>query len=89
MRLSFGNQPEHYSCDVRIRRKVIAVNMNSMGTKVASTIIVGVCWFAFIVLYLAFYAESLNIWQKVAVFLASGAIATGLIAVFWAKWAFK
>lgn len=59
----------------------------SMGSKVAVTILVGVFWFAFIVLYLAFFAGSLDIWQKAAVFLASGAIAGGLVAVFWVKWA--
>ena len=89
VRLIFGNQPEHYSSKARIPWNVSAVSMSSMGTKIASTILVSVGWFAFIVLYLAFYAESLNIWQKVAVFLASGAIATGLIAVFWVKWTFK
>ena len=60
-----------------------------MGTRVAGTILVGVLWFAFIVLYLAFYAGDFNLWQKAAVFLASGAIAGGLIAVFWVKWALK
>jgi hypothetical protein len=60
-----------------------------MVTKIIGTIIVGVAWFSFVVLYLAFFAESLNIWQKAAVFLASGAIATGIVAVFWIKWAFR
>ncbi len=63
--------------------------MNSMGTRIAGTILVGVFWFAFILIYLAFYAESFNLWQKAAVFLASGSIAAGLIAVFWVKWALK
>jgi hypothetical protein len=63
--------------------------MKSVGTKVAATIFVSVFWFAFIVLYLAFFADGFNLWQKVAVFLASGAIASGLIAVFWVKWAMK
>jgi len=63
--------------------------MNSIGSKVAGTIIVAVFWFAFIVLYLAFFADGFNLWQKVAVFLASGAIATGLIAVLWVKWTLK
>jgi len=65
------------------------VSMNSMGTKIVGTILVSVFWFAFIVLYLAFYAGSFNLWQKVAVFLASGAIASGLIAAVWVKWAMK
>jgi hypothetical protein len=63
--------------------------MKSVGSKIAATIFVSVFWFAFIVLYLAFFAAGLNLWQKVAVFLASGAIATGMIAVFWVKWTMK
>lgn len=63
--------------------------MNSMGTKIVGTILVSVFWFAFIVLYLAFFAGGFNLWQKAAVFLASGALATGLIAALWVKWAMK
>jgi hypothetical protein len=63
--------------------------MKSIGTKITVTIFVCVFWFAFIVLYLAFFADGFNLWQKVAVFLASGAIATGIIAVLWVKWAMK
>jgi hypothetical protein len=63
--------------------------MQSMGSRVAGTILVGVFWFAFIVLYLAFFAESFNFWQKAATFLATGAIASGVIAVLWVKWALK
>jgi len=65
------------------------VTMKSVGSKVAATIVISVSWFAFIVLYLAFFAGGINLWQKVAVFLASGAIATGLIAVLWVKWTMK
>ena len=61
--------------------------MRAWESGIIATILVGVFWFAFIVLYLAFYAGALNLWQKAAVFLASGAIATGLIAVLWVKWA--
>ena len=65
-----------------------AVILASMGSRIAATILIGVFWFAFIVLYLTFFAVDLNWWQKVAMFLATGAIATGLIAVLWVKWAF-
>jgi hypothetical protein len=72
-----------------IRGSVMPVAMKSVGSKVAATIVISVSWFAFIVLYLAFFAGGINLWQKVAVFLASGAIATGLIAVLWVKWTMK
>lgn len=60
--------------------------MASLGSRIAVTILVIVFWFAFIVLYLAFFAGGLDWWQRAAVFLASGAIAIGLVAVFWVKW---
>lgn len=63
------------------------VNKKSMGTRVIGTILVGTFWFAFIVLYLAFFASGFDIWQKLAIFLATGAIAGGLIAAFWVRWA--
>ncbi len=64
-------------CDMPLRFSVIG------------TIIAGVAWFVFIVLFLAFYAVSYDLWQKLAVFLASAAIVGGAIAVFWANWALK
>ena len=63
------------------------VGKESMASRVIATILVGTFWFAFIVLYLAFFASGFDIWQKLAIFIASGAIASGLIAAFWVKWA--
>lgn len=63
--------------------------MSSMGSRIVGTILVSAFWFAFIVIYLAFYADGFNLWQKAAIFLASGAIATALISVLWVKWAMK
>ncbi|MGA8905568.1 MAG: hypothetical protein WB661_11255 [Candidatus Bathyarchaeia archaeon] len=60
-----------------------------MGNRIVGTILVSALWFAFIVIYLAFYADGFNLWQKVAIFLASGAIATALISALWVKWAMK
>ncbi len=61
----------------------------SMIRAITVTIIVGVLWFAFIVLYLAFYAINMNFWQKTALFLATGAIVGGIIAVFWVIYGIK
>jgi len=65
------------------------VNKKFMGTRIIGTILVGVFWFVFIVLYLAFFASGFGFWQKLAIFLATGAVASGLIAVFWVKWALE
>ncbi|MBX5328716.1 MAG: hypothetical protein QHH18_05680 [Candidatus Bathyarchaeota archaeon] len=63
--------------------------MNSLGSKVAATVIIGVGWLAFIVLYLAFFAGGLDFWQKLAILISSGAIACGAVALMWIKWIFK
>jgi len=63
--------------------------MDSLATRIMATILAGVVWFAFIVLYLAFYAADLDFWQKAAVFLASGALVGGIIAVVWVMYALK
>ncbi len=63
--------------------------MNSLGSRIAGTIVLGVRWLAFTVLYLAFFAGSFDIWQKIAVFVASGAIVCGVIAALWIEWAVR
>ncbi len=65
------------------------MTMNGLGTRVAGTIIVGVGWLVFLILYLAFYAGSFNIWQNLAIFLASLLISGGLIAALWVVWALR
>jgi|YelNatPaOPRAMG01_1025707.scaffolds.fasta_scaffold355930_1 hypothetical protein len=63
--------------------------MNSLGSRIAATVIIGVGWLAFIVLYLAFFAGNFDFWQKLAILIASGAIACGIVALMWIKWALK
>jgi hypothetical protein len=63
--------------------------MVSLATSITATILAGAIWFAFIVLYLAFYAGGMDFWQKTAVFLASGAIVVAIIGVFWARYGLK
>jgi hypothetical protein len=63
--------------------------MVSLAASVTATILAGAIWFAFILLYLAFYAGGMDLWQKAAVFLASGAIVGAIIGVFWARYGLK
>jgi len=63
--------------------------MNSIGAKAAGTVVVIFGWLAFIVLYLAFFAGGFDFGQKVAIFIASGAIVTAVVAVMWIKWTLK
>lgn len=57
------------------------------ASRVVGTVIVLFGWLAFIVLYLAFLAGNFDFWQKIAIFIASGAIVIGIVAVFWIRWA--
>jgi hypothetical protein len=60
-----------------------------LASRLAATILAGAIWFAFVVLYLAFYAGNLDLWQRTAVFLASGVLVGAVIAVFWVTYGFK
>jgi len=63
--------------------------MNSIGKRAMGTVAVLFGWLAFIVLYLAFFAGSFDFWQKLAIFIASGAIVIATVAVIWIRWALK
>jgi hypothetical protein len=63
--------------------------MDSLGLRISATVAAIVGWLAFIVLYLAFFVGNFDFWQKLAVFIASGAIILGIIAIVWIKWALK
>ena len=60
-----------------------------LASRIVATILAGAIWFAFVVLYLAFYSGDLDLWQKLAVFLASGALVGAVIAIFWVTYSFK
>lgn len=63
--------------------------MDSLGLRISATVVAGVSWLVFVVLYLAFFANSFDFWQKLAVFIASGAIVIGAIAIIWIRWVLK
>jgi len=65
------------------------VAMNSLGSRVAGTVMICAFWLAFIVLYLAFFAGNFDFWQRLAIFVASGAIVCGIILAMWMKWMLK
>jgi len=90
--LGYRREGKKLGAEIENVRKSRMVAMNSQQppfSRIAGTIIIGVCWLAFIVLYLAFFAGNFNFWQKIAIFIASGAIVAGIISVMWVKWALK
>lgn len=61
--------------------------MNTLGTRVAGTVIVSVCWLAFTLLFWAFFAGKFDLLQNIAIFIVSVIVAIGIVAVMWIKWA--
>jgi len=65
------------------------MNKDGLWSRVTATIIVGIGWLVFLILFLAFYAGNYSFWQNIAIFLASTLIAGGFIAAMWAAWALR
>ena len=84
---SFENTAIGLQNEIDINTFARIASMRSLGSRVAGTIIVGVGWLAFILLWLAFYAGKFDFWQNLAVFLVSVIVAVGITAVMWVKWA--
>lgn len=63
--------------------------MNSLGVRAAGTVVVLFGWLAIVVLYLAFFAGGFDFWQKLAIFIASGAIMIAIVAIVWIRWAIR
>ena len=60
-----------------------------MRWRVALSIIMGVGWLAFLILWLAFYASDFNIYQNIAIVLVSILIMGGVLGAAWASWGMK
>ena len=65
------------------------MDMDSLGAKAAGTVAILFGWLAIIVLYLAFFAGNFDFWQKLAIFIASGAVVIAIVSVTWIKWTLK
>ena len=63
--------------------------MSSLTSRITGTLLIGIGWLVFIVLYLAFFAGGFNFWQKLAIFIASGAIVIGIVSIMWVRWVVK
>jgi hypothetical protein len=59
------------------------------GWRVSLSIIVVFGWFIFLILWLLFYAEVFNLYQNIAVILASILVGIAILAASWASWGIK
>ena len=59
------------------------------GWRVSLSIITGVGWLVFLILWLFFYAGGYNIYQNIAIFIVSLLIVGGVLGAAWAPWGMR
>lgn len=62
---------------------------SGFGWRVSLSIIVSMLWLAFLVIWLFFYAQHYNIYQNIAVFLASILVNAAIHGSAWAPWGIR
>ena len=60
--------------------RLVDVNLTNLIEK---TVFIGTCWLVFVIFFFSFNSIGLNIFQSIAVFLASGFITVGAVALTW------
>lgn len=60
--------------------------MVALGTRIYTTVLVALAWFAFVVVFVSFAAESFSIGEDLAILLVSGLVAAGTIGGLWILW---
>lgn len=60
-----------------------------MGWRVALSIIMGVGWLAFFVIWLAFWAGGYTIYQNIAIFIVSILVLGGVLGASWASYGMR
>ncbi len=64
-------------------------DIHGLGWRVALSIIAAIGWVVFIILWLFFYAVGYNIYQNIAVAIASLLIMAAILGAAWASWGIK
>jgi hypothetical protein len=59
------------------------VEMRSMGWRVPASILIGVGWLAFVIIWLFFYASDYSIYRNLAVLFVSALIGMVVLVVIW------
>ncbi len=59
------------------------------GWRISLSIIVGIGWLIFLILWLFFYASGFSIYQNIAIFIVSLLAVGGILGASWAPWGMK
>ena len=65
------------------------IETEGFGWRVSLSIIVGVGWLVFLIIWLFFYAANFNVYQNIAIFIVSLLVMGGIIGASWAPWGMR
>jgi hypothetical protein len=63
--------------------------MSGMRWRVAVSILVGVGWLSFVLLYAAFWSRPYSLLQSVVIILVSFIVLAGIMGAMWASWGMR
>jgi len=76
-----GDWPENYHPDVWATQ--------GFGWRVAVSILIGIGWLSFLILWLFFYAEDYDVFQNLAIVIVSVLVSIGILGAMWAPWGMR
>ena len=60
-----------------------------LASRIAVSIVVGITWLVFLIIFLAFYADRYSVYQNLAIFLASVLVVAAILGPMWVYWGIK
>jgi len=60
-----------------------------LASRIAVSIVVGVAWLVFLIIFFAFYADRFTVYQNLAVFIASILVVVAITIPMWVYWGIK
>ena len=60
-----------------------------IASRIAVSIVVGIAWLVFLIIFFAFYADRFSVYQNLAVFLASVLVVGAIMIPMWVYWGIK
>jgi hypothetical protein len=56
---------------------------------IVATLIAGICWAIFVLLYVVFWSQSFDLFQNIVIVFLSVAIAGCVMGLMWMSWLFR
>ena len=63
--------------------------LRGLRSRVAASILLGVGWLSFVLLYAAFWAGGYSLFQSIAIILVSMLVLAGVLGAMWATWGMR